>query len=510
MRNDLSINITNTCPRQTIALLRRDVEQTILARGLYKSIAKSDGDDVKPIFDYGAFFKPLRNLYQKLPPRKASCLVAWVTGGTFLRGDLLRFGYNLDPACPRCGEGIDSVFHRCFSCPFIESEVKDRLGTPLFNEIISQGEYGLLATRGIAPNPPLETAAAGENWFEFFGMRPDECFLPSGGDVFVDGSCFNPSVPELSRAGFGVCQIDPSGLLRKGVWGLVPHPFPQNSLSGEVCAFGVAAQMSRGCNVVSDCSEVVRAWKIGLAKSSVSSAVACSFKQLLLRCPEYHDNIANVIKTKAHRKLEDVGDNFEDMLIFKGNDAADVIAKKGAGFHQSPESDVTLHRSAKRKLLAVANHVIDTLCSDEFSSSERYTLLPRGTKLHTQSGDRHSFTWQGKCWICTRCFLRISQMSCQNFRFNSKCGGLTHFDKLLATDNGHQFSVALSSDQSPILFCSRCWAFCEVFPRKLRDACPGIVGPFGKTVKRRILNGVHPSDPSCAISKPVRVRSILS
>ena len=133
-------------------------------------------------------------------------------GGTFLKGDLLKFGCEVDPACPRCGEGIDSVFHRCFSCPMVEHEAKGRMDS------LQVGVY--------PPAPPWKLLPLLIVVSNSSACGLTTSFVLRGGGVFVDGSCFNPAVAELARAGFGVCQADAAGKVAKRCVGAGPSPNP--------------------------------------------------------------------------------------------------------------------------------------------------------------------------------------------------------------------------------------------------------------------------------------------
>eukprot|EP00959_Pyramimonas_sp_CCMP1952_P183538 3837582-Pyramimonas_sp.AAC.1 len=61
-----------------------------------------------------------------------------------------------------------------------------------------------------------------------------------------DGSCLRPTLGELARAGFGVCELDSDGNLPRAIFGPVPKLFGQSSGVGEHAASMVGAIHAEG------------------------------------------------------------------------------------------------------------------------------------------------------------------------------------------------------------------------------------------------------------------------
>ena len=87
------------------------------------------------------------------------------------------------------------------------------------------------------------------------------------GDVYVDGSCFNPTDLPLSRAGFATVQMNNDGTLHKAIYGSVPAAFRQTSLAGEYASLTVAYEMGKHARVFADCADLVRTYSIGLSRA---------------------------------------------------------------------------------------------------------------------------------------------------------------------------------------------------------------------------------------------------
>ena len=79
----------------------------------------------------------------------------------------------------------------------------------------------------------LATDSAGES-------DPSTCQL--GGLVYYDGSCDNREVPIMSRASWGIVEVDDNGKVLASLSGNVPATMPQTPQFGEHLAHGYAVQ----------------------------------------------------------------------------------------------------------------------------------------------------------------------------------------------------------------------------------------------------------------------------
>ena len=146
--------------------------------------------------DKGVFLDPLLQLYDKFAKRSyhlAQTLVGLVSGGLFMNSDLFMLGYDIDPCCKHCGAAMDSVYHQCFTCPFIESRAKLALGDALFNKIIGAGPDSLLATRCLAPVPCTCSVPSKTTIVNYVNFGAGEDFHSDNGSIFGGGSCFHPN-----------------------------------------------------------------------------------------------------------------------------------------------------------------------------------------------------------------------------------------------------------------------------------------------------------------------------
>ena len=125
-------------------------------------------------------------------------------------------------------------------------------------------------------------------------------------------------------------------------------------------------------------------------------------------------------------------------------------------------------------------HALYSDLCDNQSRRAKVPLLPRGAAPIVQSVSKgHDFVWVHRMWICTCCQIRtINPVTSSVAR--SKCKGVTMFDKLLRDPKGHTFWCANIQGGGTVLYCSKCWAYCQSRPNKLLTACDGVGGPFGK------------------------------
>ena len=136
--------------------------------------------------------EPLFRPHNKLDYRSASTLHAIVSHGIFTDSDFWSFGYCVDPACESFGNSHDTIYHKCFTYPNIESRARTALVCTLFAKIINLGDNNLLATRLLMPHPRATVGPRTDSEITYVGMQPGEEIPKSDGDLFGDGSCLNP------------------------------------------------------------------------------------------------------------------------------------------------------------------------------------------------------------------------------------------------------------------------------------------------------------------------------
>ena len=465
------------------------------------------GQGAQSILDQGIFFEPLLSLYRKLKEPSRSLFVQIVTGSVFTNFDFYQYGYLADPICTECGEGVDSVFHRCYSCPMVEARAKRALGETLFNDIIAAGETGLMGTRCIAPQPISRSLPSDTQIIRTINMYEGDTF--DDDDVYGDGSCSFPTVSVLRRAGFALVQVDPEGALVRAVYGTLPPHYPQTPLAAEYAAFSAGTELCRNANFVGDCAEVIRSYRLGHAAAVKGTNPFADFWKALHRTvPHWERHVSAITKVKAHKTLEDVQAARGNVKHFWGNFEADRLAKEAVDLHPCQADDVKQYKKARRVLHDIAHHMLDTLSDLHLkrATQEKFPRLPNGFKAYTRDPKLgHRYVWNGSFWYCNVCCFRSSSpLPLGTSR--DVCVGYSPFDRLREDSRGHKLYVAFDNDDSSrVIFCFRCWAYGTAYPRQLRSQCTGAPGVEGSSNKFYLVRGKHPAS-KLPFSNPMRLR----
>ena len=509
-RNDRLLHLPTVCPARVAKLFAEDLRRTIVHRDITRLHMRSATDSARPLYEQGLFMQPLLNLFKKLGPFQASILQNIVCNGIFTNTDLLQLGYDLCPDCPCCGLAEDTIYHRCFTCPDIEQRAKAALGLPLFNKIIAEGSDSLLANRCLMPMPIFTAAPSASTIIKYINFGPDCYFHPDQGHIYGDGSCLFPDKDPLCRAGFACVQVCEAGNLIKAVYGCLPGNLPQTSNAAEFAALGCAFDCSSGASYVGDCSNVISSVQSGVTRAvAASNSSACTWRLALHRYGDtLPERVPNAFKIKAHRKIEDVGDDPISLRHFHGNVLADTLAREGALLHDDNKSDVLAYAAAKKDLTNLAYHMIDTLSvlhSNRLQNLHKAPRLSREARASLSglaSREAHSFVWQGKMWICSHCLLRTSSPSIS--LSNKSCVGHPSWAELLHNSaNGHILWVADIANGGRIVYCVKCWSYASAFPRNLLQPCH--IPVHGRPCSQRFLmNRKHPVSRS-SLLRPRRL-----
>eukprot|EP00973_Karenia_brevis_P085681 11885605-Karenia_brevis.AAC.1 len=85
-----------------------------------------------------------------------------------------------------------------------------------------------------------------------------DTFRVHDGEIWLDGSCADPSDIFLARAGWSAVQLDPNGNLVKAVYGNVPGHIQQSAVNGEHMALKMGAVRCEDKNTFYvDCQAVI-------------------------------------------------------------------------------------------------------------------------------------------------------------------------------------------------------------------------------------------------------------
>ena len=481
-------------------VFKKDLADALTARGALRLHDAVGTAESAALVSQGVFFAPLRSLYNSMNYVDKQTLISIASDGIFTNTDLHMMGYIVDPECQSCHAALDTVFHRCFSCPHVSPNARIFLGERLFDAIIDAGEDSLYATRCLTPIPDCTSTPSAATMFKCMNFQADDVFRPEDGEVFGDGSCFfsNCSNSNLSRAGFAVGQFTPDGEVVKAIYGCLPKYFPQNSPAAEYIAFATFLDNSETGSYVGDCAEVINRFHGGIGRAlAVKSPFACVWKTLLMRHGPHFASRVSVSKTKAHRSIDEIVDE-TDRARFFGNQAVDLLAKEGALLHAPPDGEVALYKAKRQELKTLARHMVDVLRSlrlDRVETRIKLSRIPVGLPGPRQPDcdkvkHKHIFIWKGKCWMCSVCLKRtrvpLSHQSCKS------CPGPPPFAGLLKDSKGHTLWSAALEGGGVVLYCSKCYHYASPHPRRLRGSCSQVPDVFKPSEEFYLRKLVHP------------------
>ena len=166
--------------------------------------------------------------------------------------------------------------------------------------------------------------------------------------------------------------------------------------------------------------------------------------------------------------------------------------------HAPNVMDVTNYKSCRRDLVKLVYHIIDAMSPLRLSRCNAIIKAPRLPSMTTRSSNKsegHTFKWQGRMLICTKCFVRTHTPLLLPQR-RQVCNGKSYVSSLWHDPKGHRLMTATVSGGGAITYCSRCWCYATTFPKRLGEQCRG--APVKSRHSRHFLvNRRHPVSRRC-------------
>ena len=173
-KNGEQVHVLNVCPLRVAKRFQDDLVQSIASRHFAR---KGDGDaEAKAIATAGPFLAPIWSLCKKLGPMERGTLVSILGGNLYLNFSLYNMGYEVDPVCTNCNEGFDTIYHRCFTCPKIETRATTALGSARLNKVVEAGPNFFFANRCVVPVPHLSQCPSSATIVEFVNFAHGDVF----------------------------------------------------------------------------------------------------------------------------------------------------------------------------------------------------------------------------------------------------------------------------------------------------------------------------------------------
>ena len=172
-------------------------------------------------------------------------LVKLVSRGIWTQERLARLRGEGDGSCQLCTDGPDTMFHRCYECPALQTE----RGMYVSQEVCVaaravDSQFMEQFAHGIFPDPGaiLPTGFPERECQVFWHNRPPDGLLEE--HIFTDGSSSGSGA--LRRAGWAGVAVDDAGNLNAAAYGAVPSDaLPgQSARDGEDYAAAMAGQFT--------------------------------------------------------------------------------------------------------------------------------------------------------------------------------------------------------------------------------------------------------------------------
>ena len=273
-----------------------------------------------------------RRAYKKYNPFDQGILRKYLHGAALANDQAQHWSHDGSQQCQQCGS-LDSVRHRLWECPSTQ---------PLREEIPEQVRIGLtlLPEVSLLHGWTLRSPLA-EAWNKYLVDLPSQAsfavdFSPGGIlDLFTDGSCLYPTVPELRMASWAVVRAPPFSLdFDKSQF--VPiaaqplHGLLQSAYRAELFAVCVARDFTIQCHacarVWSDCQSVLDAFQ-RYVKDNEAVKPNGLHSDLLLRLQDLAKQLGPhrlaMMKVPAHQQRSDAETDLESWLL-DGNSVADT------------------------------------------------------------------------------------------------------------------------------------------------------------------------------------------
>ena len=401
--------------------------------------------------------------------------------------------------CSFCGEEW-SAWHDAWQCPAMQPYRRQHgLATSIMS-CGTRGQHVAMFSNSLVPEPivasPSPLTSTDVTWSVASGGMP-----LFGSEGFGDGSGMLANHYASRRCGWAVVAVErvgASAFLGTSAYAPLVGPIQEVPLA-ELYAllFFITHSMpaeNGSLTFYTDCKWVVDTFASGWAVATQPMAVFAGVWRKVFKAID--DVLTSVeqlhlIKVKGHATAISCGNDEVLMLQKRGNDEADILAKKGAMLHPMDANDC----ERLRRISLVQPIVATYLARIGVAKLERYgkDAIPTPQANAQQRLERHDrpciAIQDGSCHrICTdlstmrvRCSLCLASADTANVLCKAPCR---------STGASREHIVWTAGD---FVFCTKCGAHSAVRTNGLSHSCLG--GPAsdsGRDRRNRLLKGRHP------------------
>eukprot|EP00973_Karenia_brevis_P054593 7587631-Karenia_brevis.AAC.1 len=267
------------------------------------------------------------------------CAIQAATGKYTIASVLIKFQLAVEPECPLCGVGVDSVFHRCWECQALREQRAQICPERVVTEARREGQGSCLYSMGIPVSQVHDIilqSTTCARWRLADGQELGEHevqFTRDQGPVFCDGSCYMPTHAVAAHAGWACVQIDATGAIVKVLYGCLPQSHDQTAVNAEHAALlHAGANAAEPIECILDCQAVICNYTSGYREAAAANKAQAGYWRELKRAKGW-EKIASITKIQAHQDADEAQLSEEDRHRVRGNNAADEWAKAGAKIH---------------------------------------------------------------------------------------------------------------------------------------------------------------------------------
>ncbi len=503
------IDMGVTDPRGVRTAAERATRSAAAARAATKEGLSSAGD--------GVWIAPVQRVLssKRVPPAAKAALRRAFTGGYWTGARRMAAGIAEFCICPLCGGLFDDLFHRIWECTGIADQRAAHTTDEMRDAAAAAPRDHPLWTRGVRVNPrgtvPPPRRDHDERWFFAPGVPEDRFF---DGDVYTDGSAYNPQCPDIRKAGWAVVQLDADGGVLKAVYGHLPAAMSvdQTVAAGEVYALRRATELTAGTiHVRVDYQGIVDGCRAGEAACCSHRRPNAASWRPIWRATD--GNAPRVTKVKAHRTRQEAeaDPDPEAWTNWLGNRAADRFAKLGAASHANIagrqaadkyELEFTQHVMLSKWIAIALSHWPRVTGTRRSDTQWRRAMAERrrDRRRHAAARHGHNLSMGRDGWNCLACGRGSSTWAGAKRLALSPCRGHTASrvgeqglrpaaHTLWAAEAERTQTGYLPPD---VIWCSRCGSYSSARVYNLGKLCKGVAEKSTRTQLLAFHAGTHP------------------
>ena len=429
-----------------------------------------------------------------------------LVGGLWTRQRLCAKGWAVGELCAGCGREIDTPSHRWWKCQCTAAlREHNAEAAALAQRVPPLVLYGTLFSYalpmvypGLLPQPVSEEEV-------HFAGEAHEGYIWQG-EVFVDGSGYQPRWAVLRRCGWAAIQLNDDGSLKAAMYGPLPGEDQTVPTAEHFALLQVVRRGGTHIRIWSDCQAVVGNFEKGAGAMAAGKYFAGLWKQVFSAMGA--ETQLEVRKVKAHTTQQHP-EGSEEWRLQTGNRFADDKAKEGAQVHALAEDWVEDWLQQRRHNLMVQEHVVSCFMAGlegKWWLSEEDAALRRdermaiaGARLATAANEpeavpqpqpevleveRHRLEATAEGWQCLDC-RRYARTAGHRLSLQQRpCRPLSG----VAAHPTHTIAVGPTG----IVFCRFCGAFANRLARHILKVCPPHCSRGGKEALRELLAGRIP------------------